>query len=180
MGSQQGPHQSMNIATGLYVSDNLRTVAQSLNLQLGHLIHRRLNVFGFSLSISTLSSQPFPLFPSGNCLSVIAKRVQDLEVLIRFFSQHYFFSNRTFVTAAFLLAASWRFARSSSSVAWIWLFMTSSRHCAPMRRSFILSVLKTSLVTYPSVCSRQVETVSFPAHGKKSLAYLPTESRLFS
>ena len=125
-------------------------VTQGLDFQPGHPLHWWLKFVSFGLDNSTLSSQLFSLHPSGNVLSIITNRVRNLEALWsnqNLYDIIFSLYDRTFVTAAFRLAISSRLARSASSIAWTWFLITSSKHLAPVRRSFILSGLKTSLVT---------------------------------
>lgn len=57
---------------------------KGLNLQVSHLGYWGLRVISFNLSgFTLLSSRPFPLYPSSNPLSVIAKCVHDLESHVR-------------------------------------------------------------------------------------------------
>ena len=75
---------------------NLRTVTQSFDFQLGHLLHRRLRIIVSSLGYLTRYSRILPLYPSGNRLSVIVKCVHDLKKHQSKSVQH-FISNRTYL-----------------------------------------------------------------------------------
>ena len=79
--SQRVPSSSTNHLWSWIPRLNLRTVAQSLNLQPGHLLHRwfSVNVIGFILGTCALSSGSLPLHPGGNPLSVVANRVPHLK-----------------------------------------------------------------------------------------------------